>query len=187
MVLKLATCYQHLELSASLEERLTAMAEFTSMLSLCSKGSLSLEMSVSSMSEVAIQTSSVGTEHLRRVGIMRQKMETLLQEDSHGQAQAEFLRLAVHGLRFAWQRVEKNFLLCAKGWLLGHFSALSPHFAHMLIGSTESTRPPISHLQGWNSQRQITLSSILGWQKTWDDLESQVRIFLYIPAGPIIT
>lgn len=175
MVLKLATCFQHMELSASLDERITLMEEFTSMLSSCSKESLSQEMSVSSMYEVSTQTLCVGTEHLRRVGIMRLKMETLSQEGSHGQAQAEFLRLAVSGLRFAWQRVERNFLICVKGWLLGHYSAHSHHFAHMLIGDSESTRPHISRLRDWTSQRQITLSSIYGWQKTWDDLEEKVR------------
>lgn len=180
MASKLAIIFHRLELSASLDEKITKMEEFTSMLSLCSTESLSQEMSVSSMLEVVTQTLSAATEHQRRVGIMRLKMETLWQEVSHGQAQAEFLRMAIDGLKLSWQRIEKNFLIAARGWLLGHFCVHSPHFAPMLIGDTESTRPHTSHLKGWDSQRSIIQSSILGWNKTWDLLEEQVRP---LPSG----
>lgn len=155
------------------------------MLSSCSTESLSQEMSVSSMLEVTTRTLSAATEHQRRVGIMRQKMETLWQEVSHGQAQAEFLRLAINGLKLSWRRIETNFLTAARGWLLGHFCVHSCHFAHTLIGDTDAIRPLTSHLKGWNSQLKIIESSMLGWQRTWDDLEYQVRIFLYDPGGAI--
>ena len=64
-----------------IDERITLMEDFISMLSLCSNGSLSQEMSVFSMWTASTRTLSVVTRMQTLAALMLAKRATLSQED----------------------------------------------------------------------------------------------------------
>lgn len=165
----LSATLETLEQNASLDEKITTMEAFISMLSSCSDGSLGQEMSVSSMWADATQTLSVAMGHRKKVGITRRKMETLWEEDLVDRAEMEYLRLAMSGLNLSWHQVEKSFLTCARAWLLGHFSVISPHSGVTLTGNTAMTQLSTDTLTAYYSGRTSILDSIRGYNKTWED------------------
>lgn len=168
---QLATILDDLELSVSLDEKITAMEEFISMLSLCSNGGLSHEMSVYSMWRDGTQMLSVATAHHRRVGRMRRRMATWLQEGSNAQStELQYLRLARSGLELSWQSLEKSFLLLSRSWILGHFAAHSDLYELMPTGSTDQLSIPTSLPLGFISTRQKFHSLTTGYNEIWRDL-----------------
>lgn len=146
------------------------------MLSSCSNGSLSQEMSVCSMWTDATQILSVAMAHRKRAGIMRRRMVMLSEVDWRGRAEIEFLSLARSGLNLSWRRVETNFLRCARKWLLGHFFVHSLPSDVLPIGDTEPTPNPIDILTSYRLTQADILNSIRGYHRTWEDLEIPVSL-----------
>ena len=172
----LSITLETLELSASLDEKITKMEEFTSMLSSCSNGSLSQEMSVFSMWTDATQMLSVVMVHRKRVGIMRRSMGMWSEADWKGQAERAFLSLANRGLQSSFLEVETSFLMLARDWLREHFCVTSLPSDVMPIGSIEYIQSPILTLSTYNSLRRSFQSSSHGYNKTWWDLEIVVSL-----------
>lgn len=170
MLTKLSAILEDLELSASLVEKNTLMEEFIFTLSSCSRTSIRQEMYASLMWADATQMLFVVGEHLKRVTIMRQKMETLLQEASSGRAEREFLHLAGRGLRFCYQEHERNFLQLARTWLLGHYSVVSPPSDVTQTGDIDQSLPDMPLLEDFDLIRADTQSSMLGWDQTWEQI-----------------
>lgn len=171
----LSTCLETLELSVSLDVKSTQMAEFTSMLSSCSNGSLSQEMSVYSMYMDATQMLSVVGVHRRRVGIMRRSMGTLLREDSKD-PEVGFLRLALYGLQSSFRRIERAFLKLARDWLREHFCVTSLPSDVMPIGNIGESLNPTLTLQSYRSTQRDFQDSTHGYNKIWWSLELKVSV-----------
>lgn len=105
------------EQSVSSVERITLMKGFTStLLSILEDGSVLLTNG-HSMLMVATRMCLHLEEHPKRVGIMQQKMVTLLRGDSNDQAEAEFIRLALTGVDSAMRRVNESFGNWLENWL----------------------------------------------------------------------
>ncbi len=141
------------------------------MLSSCSNGGLSHEMSVYSMWRDATQMLSGATAHHRRVTRMRQRMATWLQEGSSAQStELQYLRLARSGLELSWQSLEKSFLLLSRSWILGHFAVHSDLYELTPTGSTDPLLIRTSLPMGFLSTRQKYHSLMTGYNETWRDL-----------------
>jgi len=166
-----AITLEALELSVSLEEKITKLEAFISMLFSCSNQSIGQEMSVSSMWTDATLMLCVAGAHQRRVGIMLRSMGTLSQEDLRGQAERAFLNLANRGLRSSYLEVEKSFLTLARDWLRGHFCVTSLPSDVMPIGNTEWIPSLTLTLTEYNCLRHRFQDLTNGYNKTWWDLE----------------
>lgn len=167
---ELATILDHLERSVSLDEKITLMGEFISMLSLCGTKSISQEMSVYSMWTDATQMYSLAGEHRKRCTIMLRRMETLSQEDWKGRAERSFISLARRGLASSWQRLETSFLSLCRNWILGHFALASDLFELMPIGDTENLVIHTSLPQDFFSIRQTTRNLMTGYNELWCEM-----------------
>ncbi|ASH99177.1 putative ORF3 protein [Giant panda associated gemycircularvirus] len=169
--------------SASLDERITLMEDFTSTLSLCSNGSLSQEMSVFSMWTAStrtlswVQMLSVVGVHQRRVGIMRRSMGTLLRGDSKD-PEVGFLRLALYGLQSSFQKIERAFLKLSRDWLREHFCVTSLPSDVMLIGNIGGNQNPTLTLATYRSTQRSFQDSIHGYNKIWWDMDLTVSASL---------
>jgi len=168
---QLMTTLEALELSVSLDEKITKMEEFISMLSLCSNGGLSHEMSVFSMWRDGTQMLSLATAHRRRVGRMRQRMAMWLQEGSKSQsAELQYLRLARSGLELSWRSLETSFLLLSRSWILGHFACHSDLYELTPIGDIDQLSISTSVPQEFLSARTSFQSWATGYNEIWQDL-----------------
>lgn len=141
------------------------------MLSSCSNGGLSHEMSVFSMWRDATQMLSVATAHRRRVTRMRQRMATWLQAGSSAQqTDLQYLRLARNGLELSWLSLEKSFLLLSRNWTLGHFAVHSDLFELTPTGNTDPlwirTAVPTVYLSARTKFQSLTT----GYNEIWRDL-----------------
>lgn len=164
-------CLETLERSVSWDERVTMMEDFTSMLSSCSNGSLSQEMSVYSMWTDTIQMLYAVTAHRKRDGIMRRRMETLSLEDLNAQCERRFLGMAEYGLRSSYLKLERSFLKLARFWLHGHFCVPSRHYAPTPTGDIDPSPCRTSTLVDYRLTQQRTQSLLLGYHTLWRDLE----------------
>ncbi|UOF79424.1 putative C2 protein [Genomoviridae sp.] len=171
---KLVTILDDLELSVSLDEKITLMEEFICTLSSCSNGSFAQETSVYSMWRESTQISSVAMEHRKRVTTMRQKMGMWSQEDWKGRAELAYLRLARRGLLSSWQRVETSFLLASRRWILEHFALISPLSEHTPTGNTEKTPNPTEHQKELASLWMDTQNLVTGYNTLWVEMRLQV-------------
>lgn len=170
----LCVILETLEQSASLAEKITQMEEFISTLFSCSTENIGQEMSVNSMWVDATQTLSAAIVHQKKDGTTRRKMVTLWEEDLSDRAEMEYLRLARSGLSLSWQEIETSFLRCARTWLLGHYSVTSLPSAATPIGGSAPILPHTSILSEYFLARNDIHSSILGYNRTWEDLHIPV-------------
>jgi hypothetical protein len=164
-----STFLHHFQLSASLDEKITLMVEFTSMLLSISADSIQLEMLVSLMWTDATRMCSLARKHRRRCTIMQSKMATLLQGDSSDQTEGEFLRLATRGLRSSWLRLETSFSDYVDNWLRDISPQASQVFANMPTGPIEWTEHPIRRLRDTYSTLVDFRNSMIGYEAIcWD-------------------
>jgi len=169
---KLTTCLEILERSASLAVNITEMEEFISMLSSCSNGSLSQEMSVFSMWTDCTPILSEATAHLKRVRLMQQKMGTLWLEGlTSMDSELRYHNLVMSGLKSSWRWIEMSFLKHARVWLRGHFAAATHSFGAMPIGDIATIRSPTQHLVDYRLTQAELQSSLAGYRRLLADLE----------------
>lgn len=116
------TIFQALELSASLDEKITLMEVLTSMFSVISDPRNNPDEPISLMSTATTQTLSHLGVVRTAVTTMQSKMETLLQGGYRGRAEVDFLKLKIHGARLSAQKVERSFLTCFEAWIRKHSS-----------------------------------------------------------------
>ena len=141
------------------------------MLSSCSNGSLSQEMSVFSMWMDATQMLSLATAHRRRVGRMRQRMAMWLQEGSRSQsAELQYLRLARSGLELSWRSLETSFLNLSRSWILGHFAAHSDLYELTPTGDIDQLSIRTSVPEEFLSARTSFQNWATGYNEIWQDL-----------------
>jgi len=156
-------------LSASLDEKITLMEGFISMLLSISDDNIQLGMLVSLMWADATQMCSLARKHRRRCTITRSKMETLWQGDCSDQTEAEFLGLVIRGLRLSWLRLERSFSDYVESWLLDISHAASPHFANMQTGSIDPSQLLTSHPRDTSSTLVDFHNSMIGYAAIcWD-------------------
>lgn len=170
---RLSEHLERLELSASLDERITSMEAFICMLSSCSNGSLSHEMSVYSMWMDITPILSEVTRLRTLAASMQSRKETLWEGDSIQTAlELRWVLMAESGLQYAWQRLEMSFLRHARVWLRGHFAApLRPSLV-MRTGSTDRFESRTDHLKDYNSTRRDFLSALSGFRETYWGIEA---------------
>lgn len=185
---RLSLCLETLELSVSLAERITSMETFIYMLSSCSDGSLSQEMSVFSM---WMDTTPILFEvtRMQELGASMQSRKVILWEEDSTQTASElrWILMAESGVQSCWRRLETSFLRHARVWLRGHFSVPLRHSLVMRTGSTDRWSPLTDHLRDYNSTRADFLSSLSGLRRVLDDLD-EVSVpplsgVLYGPTG----
>jgi hypothetical protein len=133
--LRLATILQNWELSASWHVKIMLMAELTYTLLSISEESIEQDELTLSMLAVITQTSHHLTAHLKRVSTIRSKMVMLSQGGLKDQAEIQFQRLVMSGLKSSWQKVERNFFLSSVHLLLELCVPPSPAYQSMPIGS----------------------------------------------------
>jgi len=164
-------------LSASLDEKITLMGEFTSMLLSISVDNIQLGMLVSLMWADATQMYSLARKHRRRCTITRSKMEMLWEGDCSDQTEAEFLGLVIRGLRLSWLRLETSFSAYVESWLRDISPAAFPASASMPTGSTDQTPLLTSHQRDTSSTLADFHNSMIGyaaicWDTKLDDVAS---------------
>lgn len=169
---RLSESLETLELSASSDARITAMENFISMLSSCSDGSLSQEMSVFSMWMDITPILSEVTRLQQLAAGMQSRKETLWEEDSTLTAlELRWVLMAESGIQYAWRRLEMSFLRHARVWLRGHFAVPLRHSLVMRTGSTERWSSRTDHLKDYNSTRADFLSALSGFRETYWGIE----------------
>lgn len=158
---------QRLELSVSLEEKITLMEDFISTASLVSSPREALGTAAPLTSTAATQILSQATAHLQLAGIMRQRMETSSQEDSSGRAEGtiEFIQLVLSGMRSSWLKLERSFLSYARIWILDHCVSTSHLFERTPIGGIDWTALRIPIQEVYSSAQTKCLLSIDGHMK----------------------
>ena len=87
-----------------------------------------------------------------------------------GQFEAMFLGLAVHGLKYAYQVLERNFLKLARFWLQGHFCAPLPRSSATRTGSIDPSPCRTQLLVDYRLIQARTQSSMLGYHTIWRDI-----------------
>lgn len=132
---QLWTCLATWELSVSLDESFTKMAEFTTTYSLISDGSFRQERLTYSMWEATTQTSSLLVELRRRLTTTHARMETLLQEGLEDRAEIAIATLIASGVRRHMRDLLRNFCTFAISWLREISSEDFPRFAPILTGN----------------------------------------------------
>lgn len=176
---------EHLEnvgQSASSVESIIAMEGFISMLSLCSDGSLSQEMSVFSMWMDITPILSEVTRLRERATTMQSRRATLWREALNNpttDVELRWIEMAESGLRSSWLRLERSFLRHARVWLRGHFFAPLPLLVAMPTGSTDQFPNRTDLLRDYNSSRMDFLSSLSSWRECMAAVE-EVSAFLLI-------
>lgn len=134
----LSTILDHLERSVSWDENFMLMEVLISILSSTSGGSSGLERQISLMLTAATRTLCHLEAALGVVGTTQQRMETLLQEDSHGQASLQLCEMAIRGARLSALRVSQSFGSCLKHWLRRNFAPPTPPSGNSPIGGSLS-------------------------------------------------
>lgn len=158
-----------LERSASLPERIMLMEVLISTFSAISDEKSSLDDPITLMSRASTQTLSHLVDVQEKVGIMRQKMETLLQGAWRGRAEVDFLRLRINGAKLSAQKVERSFLTCYANWIR---RLLLPNGPSLIDTQTQPT--PLEQNPMW-----VPLGSNLSleWYLSWlDGEESLLRL-----------
>lgn len=135
----LSTILDHLERSASWEEKFTLMEVLISILSSTSAGSSGLDEQMSLMLTAATRTLSHLEVALGVVGTTQRRMERLLQEDCHGQASLQLCEMAIRGARLSALRVSQNFGSCLKLWLRRNFAPPTPPSESSPTGDLQQT------------------------------------------------
>lgn len=138
------------------------------MLSLCSDGSLSQEMSVFSMWMDITPILSEVTRLRERATTMQSKRATLWREalnNPRTDVELRWIEMAESGLRSSWLRLERSFLRHARVWLRGHFFAPLPPLLVMPTGSTGQFPNRTDLLKDYNSSRMDFLSSLSSWRE----------------------
>lgn len=129
MASSLWSSFHHWEQSASLDESITRMEEFTSTCLSTSDGGFDHEDLMYSMWEVSTRTSSLLREHQTRDTNTRLRMETLYAEDSQNptasRAEVEIARLIRNGLKLRVRQVETSFGRYATNWIRNRLRATS--------------------------------------------------------------
>ncbi|WGO62808.1 hypothetical protein [Genomoviridae sp.] len=155
-----------LELSASLDERITLMEVLISMFSAISDERSNPDDPISLMSMATTQTLSHLVDVREKVGTMRQRMDSLLQGAWRGRAEVDFLQLRINGARLSAQKVEKSFLTCYGNWIRRPSSPNGPN-------STDTQTPPTPSSM---SPMWVPLGSNLSleWYLSWLDGEENL-------------
>lgn len=167
---QLCSFSQSWALSVSLDERITLMEEFISTLLWTSAESIQLEMHVSLMWKDTIRMCSLAKKHRRRCLIMQRKREMLLLGDSSDHTEAMFINLAIRGMKSYWQTLENSFSTYVDDWLLDLWPVLSPVYASMLTGSTETTRNRIITQTDTLTRQNEWRDSANGYETIWKDI-----------------
>ena len=163
------TILERLELSVSLDEKITLMKVLTCMFSAILGGNDASEASAISMYQVSTQTLS----HLKgiqeRAGITRRKMETLLQVDLNGlamtdnqKAEMQLLGRLRSLLRSSESKTVILFGNVVKSWLQGYCCETSQVFRDTLPGDSDQDKENIPPLELFESTLQVFLNWISG-------------------------
>ena len=119
----------------------------------------------------SIQMLFAVTANRKRVALMQSRRETLSREDSTAaNSERMFLGLAVHGLRYAYQALEKSFLKLARGWLQGHFCAPLPLSDVTPTGNIDPSPCRTQRLTDYRLIQTRTQSLMLGYHTIWRDI-----------------
>ena len=121
------------------------------------------------MSKATTQTLCHLVDVREKVGIMRQKMETLLQGAWRGRAEVDFLRLRINGAKLSAQKVERSFLTCYANWIRRLSSPGGPNSTDTPTPSTPIDTNPMWVPLGSN----LSLEWFLSWL---DGEESLLRL-----------
>lgn len=181
---QLATTLALLERNVSLDEKITRMEEFISIVSSCSRDNLGQEMSVSSMLGDATQILCAATVHRKRVGTMRRKMEMFALVASSDRAEKAILEARLHGLELSWRKVERSFLTLSRNWILAHYASTLDNFERLLIGDSDPNQPPTNTLRDYFSTRADIPFSMSGWNKMWVSWGMEVSLSGLDTAAP---
>lgn len=155
------------EPNASSEEKITKTEEFICTLSSTSDESLEAEMSVYSMWTDATRMCKLLEKRLQLDGTMRQKMETLLQEDYLDQATD--LASKRYGIRSAEHKMWTSFGNYARVWLREHSCVISSHFEASPIGAINPSLLHMNNHGEFKSTRGLFRHSMDGYSKTLFD------------------
>lgn len=164
--------FHHWELSASLEESITRMEDFTYTASQTSDGSFEVERLTYSMWTVVTRTSSLLREHQRRVTTTQSRMETLLLEASNGQserAELELGRLLISGLRSRVQRIESHFGNFVMSWIPKLLLAHSGSSQSMQTGDLPRSLPSMSHHEDLSLLGEMLMVEMSGYNQLVSD------------------
>lgn len=144
------------------------------MLSLCSDGSLSQEMSVFSMWMDITPILSEVTRLRERATTMQSRRATLWREalnNPRTDVELAWIEMVESGLRSSWLRLERSFLRHARVWLRGHFFAPLPLLVAMPTGSTAQFPNRTDLLRDYNLSRTDFLSSLSSWRECMAGIE----------------
>ncbi|AUX80749.1 putative ORF3 protein [Cattle blood-associated gemycircularvirus] len=133
--MRLCAALQNWELSVSSHARIMLMAELIYILLSISGESFEREELILSMLEVITLTSHHHTAHLKKVMTTRSKMVMLSEGGLKDQAELQFQRLLISGLKSSWRRVETSFFLSLVHLLHELCVPPSPAFQSMPIGN----------------------------------------------------
>jgi len=159
--------------SASLEERVTKMVEFTFTASSILEGREDSDDLLRSMWEATILTSHHLGEHLKRVGTMQQKMATFLGNPSTTrQAEVAILEILLSGLRSRARAIESRFGLWYMNWIPKVRRVLSPNFKSTVTGSSLLCLPPMNPRQESASPLVKLTDEINGYNKLVSEWEN---------------
>lgn len=132
---RLWSCLETWELSVSLDEKITLMAEFISMYSATSDDSFRRERLIYSMWEASTQTSSLLDALQRRLSITLARMETLSLAGLEDRAEMQISTLIRSGTRRHIAELLTSFSTFATSWLREISSEVSPHFEPTATGN----------------------------------------------------
>ncbi|WGO62801.1 hypothetical protein [Genomoviridae sp.] len=161
-----STISRLLEVSVSLDEKITLMEVLTSMFSSILEGRSSPDDPIFLMSEATTRTLCHLEVVRKAVGTMRQKTETLLQGGWQGRAQIDFLQLRISGALSSMRKVEKSFLTSYANWIQRH-----------LFSDTESCwNTPTDTSPNGSNPMWVPLGSNLSleWYLSWLDGEESL-------------
>nr|WQA30129.1 MAG: rep protein [Cressdnaviricota sp.] len=165
-----ATFLAHFTLSASLDEKITLMEGFTSTLLWTSAESIRLETAASLMWTDVIRMCSLAKKHRRRCGITRRKMEMLWLGDSSDQTEADFLRLAMSGMKSSWLTLEMSFSNYVESWHLDNSLVAFLPSANMQTGNIDWILHPTDTTTASSLARTRFQNSMIGFQAIWTDI-----------------
>lgn len=174
MASELWTSLHHWEQSASLDESVTRMEDFTSTCLSTSNGSFDHEELMFSMWTVSTQTSRLLVAHQTRDTTTRLKMETLCAETSpdRSPAELEIARLIRTGLQLRARNVEKSFGRFATSWIRSRLRATSILCKSTPTGNLQRCLPCMSHHMELGASKEAWTEEMIGYSSLVSDVES---------------
>lgn len=176
MASELWTSFHHWEQSASLDESIMRMEEFTSTCLSTSDGSFDHEEQMYSMWTVSTQTSSLLEAHQQKDTTTRLRMETLSAEASNdpkkSPAELEIARLIQNGLQLRVRHVEKSFGRFATSWIRNRLRATSVLCKSTPTGNLQRCLPCMSHHTELGASREAWTEEMIGYSNLVLDVES---------------